>query len=242
MGPSATIQDDLEVYRVSWLRKAVVLASAIFLGAIAIFFFAMAVPLAAGGDWLLVAFLITCGVIVGALVVYLVVVYVAFARLRIELGPDAVHLWLPAWHGTVPRPPVIESRVAYTAIDAIEERSEIYRTLGMPVVVRAFGLVANDGARYVIGNQDEVVASSAIPCDQIAHSLARRANLNLKTRGTVEAGNPFVSFIKGRAPDWSSMPVSERAAGSARYWAGIVWRTAFLLAALTVMLRVLFSN
>ena len=80
MSESATIQNDIEVFRVSWLRKAVVLASTIFLGGITIFFFAVAVHLASGGDWLLAAFLIICGAIVGGLVVYLVVVYVAFAK------------------------------------------------------------------------------------------------------------------------------------------------------------------
>ena len=153
-----------------------------------------------------------------------------------------MNLWLPAWYGTVPRPPVVETRIAYKAITAVEERSEIYRTFGMPVVVRAFSLVADDGKRYVIGNQDEVIAGAAIPCNEIALSLARRAKLSVATRGAVEAGNPFVGFIKGESPDWSLEPVSKRAAGSARHWASVVWRAVFLLAALTVILRVVFSN
>src|SRR5579862_1536330 len=104
--------------------------------------------------------------------------------LRVELGPHAVRLDLPAGRSLIHRPAAVHRTIPYGDIAAIESRLEAYGTIGMEIMQRAYVLRHKDG-ELIFLFEDRALGT---PFDvamfpQIAADLAARAHVSIREIG-----------------------------------------------------------
>ncbi len=136
-------------------------------------------------------------------------------RTRIEVDDQGVNLVVPSWRGPTPFGPFKEAKLAYDDIEAVEQRGELYRALGVLGLRRVSSLRTKDGKRIVLGYVTEDEADAPIPVGVIAKTIAEKGGLQIIDKGTINAGTQSGAAITG-APSWDLEPLSNEQVETAR--------------------------
>ena len=194
-----------QVYKASGGRKAVLTVIVLLLSP----FFISMVPMVIWrlshglvGD---AAYLAVIAVIYGLCLAFLVSMLVFSYRSRVQVGDNSVKLELPKWSSPTPGFKYVKTEVPYDKIDRIETRGEIYRTLGVPSLLRATTLVTKDGERLHLGYSHETNQDPALPVGDIASAIAKRAGIKVKEKAGIKLDTRN-RVISRKAPAWDDSP------------------------------------
>lgn len=143
-------------------------------------------------------------------------------RTRIQLNEQDAEFIVPNWRGPLPLLPYRKISLTYDNVQSVESRSEIYREMIIPVLMRASSIVTRDGERHVLGYTKEQSTDPAFPFSEICHEVAMRAGLPLSDKGTIHAGGQYLAAFRG-SPSWDKAPLSPAAVQIARKAAQRFW-------------------
>jgi len=169
----------------------------------------------AGAIWLAARGLQTDAIIfsimfvIGSVLLFYVGIFLfAASHSEVNLGPDKATMVLPNWRGPTPFFPYTECSVPYNDLAAVETRSEIYRYLVLPVIVRSACLVRKDGRRLTLGYVQESPQDPWIPFHRIADQIAEKAGVQVVNRGVVEGKSGLRALIQDEPP-WDAPEVDQ---------------------------------
>lgn len=146
----------------------------------------------------------------------------AARRTRIKVNNDEVDIVVPNWRGPTPFAPFDEAKLPYNKIEAVEQRGEIYRSLGILGLRKVSSVVTSDGDRYVLGYSTEQESDAPIPFATVAETVAQRAGVQLVDRGAVNVGTQIAAAFKG-TPDWDTDPIEEEDVEATRKRAKLIF-------------------
>ena len=154
------------------------------------------------------AWLTFVAILFGMALIFLGLQIHAARKTRIRISEADVDVAVPQWRGPTPFSPYEQARLPYDQIKSVEQRGEIYRSLGILGLRRVSSVVTNDGQRYVLGYSTENEADAPIPFSNIAKDIAERAGVQLVDKGAVNVGTQVGAAIRG-TPDWDAEPIDE---------------------------------
>jgi len=132
----------------------------------------------------------------------------------IVLDETGIILDLPGGRSLVHRPPACRETVPYADVVALEMRLEVYPSLGMAMMQRAYRLTRHSGVAIFLFEERALAARPSASCEALAGEIARRAGAPLKDLGIVLGGGGILGAWFVRVPDWStaSLAPGEQAA------------------------------
>lgn len=120
------------------------------------------------------------------LIMFLLLVEVLSSiRARVDLGRKAVRMTLPAGRGLTSALRYETNEVAYSEIEAVEMRREVYGGSVAPMMLKGARVVTKDGRMIRLGYVNEANDDPAFPCVEIAQRIANRAGVALVDGGSV---------------------------------------------------------
>lgn len=164
----------------------------------------------------------------------------AASHTEVRLGPDRFTMVSPNWRGPTPLFPYREMEIAYGDIAAVETRGEVYRYMSLPVIACACCLTRKDGKRFTMGYMRENPTDPAIPFQEIAAEIARRAGVSLVNKGVVDAGGQFRAIVQDEPP-WDAACLAQERIDALRSKEGLAWKAAATLLLMLVAAGVLFQ-
>ncbi len=179
-----------QVYRPGGARRFL-LAMAILL----LLPFAASVPIMllqrlSAGIWLGTGGLALFGAALAIILGLLLIQFVHALRARVELGPNAVEVTLPAGRWLTPALTYRSRTVRYDDIQAVETRGELYGGALAPVLMQGVNLITRDGGKVPLGHVNAHCEDPALPCLSIGCEIARRAGIEVQDRGAVHRKLP----------------------------------------------------
>ncbi len=126
----------------------------------------------------------------------------------IVLDETGIILDLPGGRSLVHKPPACRETVPYADVVALETRLEVYPSLGMAMMQRAYRLTRRSGAAIFLFEERALAARPSASCEALAGEIARRAGAPLKDLGIVLGGGGILGAWFVRVPDWSTAPLA----------------------------------
>lgn len=152
----------------------------------------------------------------GAVLFFLNAIFLfAASHVEVRIDDEKSVMILPNWRGPTPLFPYTQMEIAHKDIASVETRNEIYRYMGLPVVVNASSFLRKDGKRFLLGYMRESSQDHAVPYREIAAELARRAGVGMVHLGTVDAGSRH-SAVLNDEPCWTTGTLEESAVAMLR--------------------------
>ena len=132
-------------------------------------------------------------------------------------------LSVPAATGPLPGFRYASAEVPFSDIDRIETRGEIYRELMVPQLMRAASIVRKDGSRHQLGFAMETSEDPALPIDEVAEVIARRASVPLNEKESVRAGSQVGRLASKKSSDWDTAADATEPIGRSRATSTTGW-------------------
>lgn len=174
------------------------------------------------------------------LLLYAGIFLFAASHSEVHLGADKALLVLPNWRGPTPFFPYTEVEVPYKDLAGVETRSEIYRYLVLPVIVRSSCLVRKDGRRLTLGYVRDNPDDPSMPFHTIAEMIANRAGVPLVHKGVVE-GNAGLRALVQDEPGWDAPQLAPDRLERLRRAEKTGWRTLIVVMGVVAMAAVAFQ-
>ena len=157
--------------------------------------FAASVPIMlvqrlSAGIWLGTGGLALMGLAFAIILGLLVIQFIHALRARVELGPEAVEVTLPAGRWLTPVLAYQSRAVRYDDIQAVETRGEVYGGALAPVLMQGVSLITREGGKVPLGHVNAHCEDPALPCLSIGCEIARRAGIEVQDRGAVHRKMP----------------------------------------------------
>lgn len=220
----------------------------IVLGAGFLLFLLFVTNAGAGAVWLAVhnlpgtALVFALMFIFGALILlYIGILLFAASHTEVWLEPTRARMVLPNWRGPTPLFPYTEVEIPYQDIQAVESRGEIYHYLMMPTIMRAVSIVRKDGERFTLGYTRDNPTDPPLPFHDIASEIARRAGVEVKDRGFVEAGGRFRAMVQDEPP-WDCPECGEDRVHKARLWERFAWLGAGIVLVILIIAALAYQG
>lgn len=107
-------------------------------------------------------------------------------RTRLVLGQEDVEMTLPAGRWLTPLLRYDHHAIRYDAIQAVERRQEVYGGRLAPVLMTGIRIIPKDGLPIRLGYVNALNEDPALPVVTIGEEVARRADIAVLDRGTVQ--------------------------------------------------------
>jgi len=146
----------------------------------------------------------------------------AARRTRIKINNDDVDIVVPKWRGPTPFAPFDQAKLPYSKIEAVEQRGEIYRSLGILGLQKVASVVTSEGDRYVLGYSTENESDAPISFGLVAETLAERAGVQLVDKGVVNVGTQIAAAMRG-TPNWDTDPLEQEDVEATRKRAQLIF-------------------
>jgi hypothetical protein len=178
---------------------------------------------------------------IGAILLFYAGIFLfAASHSEVHIGDDKAVLVLPNWRGPTPFFPYTECRVAFQDLAAVETRSEVYRYLVIPVIVRSACLVRKDGVRLTLGYVQEDPQDPWIPFHTIAEQIATKAGVPIVDRGIVECQPGLRALIQDE-PGWDAPAIAAERLEKVRKAEKLGWTVLGALIAIIALASVAFQ-
>jgi hypothetical protein len=126
----------------------------------------------------------------------------------IVLDENGINLELTAGRSLLHRPPACREIVPYAEVAAVETRLEVYPSLGMAMMQRAYQLTRRRDAAIFLFEERSLAAQPSASFEALAAEIARRAGAPLQDLGIVVGGGGILGAWLVRVPDWSTPSMS----------------------------------
>jgi hypothetical protein len=162
------------------------------------------------GHWQGTPGLIVLAAAFGFIMLLLLIEVMHSLMTRIELGPTAVKMTLPAGRGPTPIIRYRTHEIPYDQIKSVETRREIYGGSVAPVLLQGARLILKNESAVKLGYVSEANSDPCFPYPEIAQKIAQRAGLDVRHRGNVRRSvqkkylglkRDFLSEGEGEVPE-----------------------------------------
>ncbi len=137
------------------------------------------------GQWLGTVGLIILAVAFAA-IMFLIFVELLFSiRSEVAFGEKSVHVSLPSGRGPTPLLRYVDRDIAYSDVDQVEMRREIYGGSMAPMLLKGARVKLKDGDYVKLGYVNEANTDPALPFPEIGEKIAARAGVPIVDMGNV---------------------------------------------------------
>jgi hypothetical protein len=179
--------------------------------------------------------------VIGAILLFYAGLFLfAASHSEVHIGSDRATFVLPNWRGPTPFFPYTECRVPFQDLAAVETRSEVYRYLVIPVIVRSASLVRKDGARLTLGYVQEDPQDPWIPFHTIAEEIAAKAGVPVVDKGVVECSPGLRALIQDE-PSWDTPAIEAERLERVRKAERLGWTVLAVMIAIIAIASVAFQ-
>jgi hypothetical protein len=180
-------------------------------------------------------FLLVMAGFLGALLLVLGNEALARWRTRIRFDGDALQLYLPRRRSYVPAP-TVDGRLPLSEIEAVETRTEAFRSAGNTVLQQAYALRLADGSRLLLGADRRWMAPFY---GQAAATLAERTGTPIVDLGTVD-GQAGKLMLRGQqVPSWEAESLPPALAETRVRQESRAWQILTIVLFVLVLIRLL---
>jgi len=197
------------VFRIPLSVRIGSLIGTVICAAVPIILFALTLVAVLRRAWAPALVALACAVLMTALARYVLRDCLGKWRIRLILAADTVTLDLPAGRSLIHRPPAQHVMLPYADIAAVETRLEAFRTSGMAIMQRAYGLRRRDDALIFLFEERALATGFASAMfSAIANELAARAGTAVTDLGIAEGDGGVLAVWGTHAPDWAAPALS----------------------------------
>jgi hypothetical protein len=198
------------IFRTPLGRRLFAVSAAVALGCVSAFMTAVAVLLLVRRQWALGAALVApVACFVAGLTGYVMRDLRGKWGLSVGLRDRSLVLELPANRSLIHRPPARHVEIPCAEIEAIESRLEVYGSLGLEMMQRAYVLRRRNGELIFLFEERALATPYAsAQFAPVAAAIAARADVPLRDLGMVEGRGGLLAVWGAHAADWATPPLT----------------------------------